>query len=201
MFWPLPTSSKNAITMRSRFTTRLPNNHRLSATFLEALFASGRTKLDGLHDATGALRCLDRLMKDYPLTAVSVMAQNRRRRLPSGAGAGDSCRLAVCRRFVAAASSRQIRRSCCSSKPNCRFYLGNFQQARDAYGKMMNTFPKSIYVNDCLRRIMLISEYPGMDEATLRIYAEAAYAKYRFDYDSSQVLLDQLKEREGGFVN
>jgi hypothetical protein len=45
---------------------------------------------------------------------------------------------------------------------------------------------------------MLISEYPGMDEATLRIYVEAAYAKYRFDYDSSMALLDKLKEGESG---
>lgn len=63
---------------------------------------------------------------------------------------------------------------------------------------MMNSFPKSTYVNDCLRRIMLISEYPGMDEATLRLYSEAAYAKCRFEYDSALTLLSQLKDREGG---
>ena len=163
----------------------------------QALFASGRTKLDGLHDASGALTLFDRLMKDYPLAAVSVTARI----------AAADCHLALGQASVAdslyaAVSLQQLHQAnqeeLLFKRAELKFYLGNFQQARDAYGKLMNTFPKSVYVNDCLRRIMLISEYPGMDEATLRIYAEAAYAKYRFNYDSSQVLLDKLKERESG---
>jgi len=163
----------------------------------QALFASGRTKLDGLHDASGALTLFDRLLKDYPLAAVSVTARI----------AAADCHLALGQASVAdsqyaAVSLQQLHQAnqeeLLFKQAELQFYLSNFQQARDAYGKLMNTFPKSVYVNDCLRRIMLISEYPGMDEATLRIYAEAAYAKYRFDYDSSQVLLGKLKERESG---
>ncbi|MCX6831814.1 MAG: tetratricopeptide repeat protein [candidate division Zixibacteria bacterium] len=163
----------------------------------QALFASGHTKLDGLHDAAGALTLFDRLMKNYPLAAVSVTARI----------AAADCHLALGQASVAdslyaAVSLQQLQHAnqeeLLFKQAELQFYLSNFQQARDAYGKVINTFPKSVYVNDCLRRIMLISEYPGMDEATLRIYAEAAYAKYRFDYDSSQVLLDKLKERESG---
>jgi tetratricopeptide (TPR) repeat protein len=163
----------------------------------QALFASGRTRFDGLHDAAGALILFDRLIKEYPLAAVSVTARI----------AAADCHLALGQATVAdslyaAVSPQQLQQSSQEEllfkQAELQFYLGNFQQARDAYGKVMNTFPKSVYVNDCLRRIMLISEYPGMDEATLRIYADAAYAAYRFDYDSSQVLLDNLKERESG---
>jgi tetratricopeptide (TPR) repeat protein len=166
----------------------------------QALFASGRTKLDGLHDPAGALTLFDRLIKDYPLAAASVVARI----------AAADCHLALGQAKVAdslysAVSPQQLqqanREELLFKQAELQFYLGNFQQARDAYGRMMNTFPKSVYVNDCLRRIMLISEYPGMDEATLRIYSEAVYAEYRFNYDSSQVLLDILKEREGGSLS
>jgi cellulose synthase operon protein C len=163
----------------------------------QAIFASGRTKLDGLHDAAGALTLFDRLMKDYPLAAVSVTARITAADCHLALGqatVADSLYGAVLPQQLQHANQEEL----LFKQAELQFYLGNFQQARDAYGRMMNAFPKSVYVNDCLRRIMLISEYPGMDEATLHIYAEAAYAKYRFDYDSSQVLLDKLKERESG---
>jgi TolA-binding protein len=159
----------------------------------QALFASGRVKLDGLHDAAGALTLFDRLRNDYPQAAVSVMAK---------IAAADCYLATVAESLYAAVALRQLHQTnqeeLLFKQAELQFYLGNFQQARDAYGKVMNAFPKSVYVNDCLRRIMLISEYPDMDEATLRLYSEAVYARYRFDYDSSKTLLGTLKEREGG---
>jgi tetratricopeptide (TPR) repeat protein len=163
----------------------------------QALFASGRIRLDGMHDASGALALFDRLLKDNKLMAASV---------PARIAAAD-CHLALGQATVAdslykVVSVQQLHQTnqeeLFFKQAELQFFLSDFQQARVAYGKLMNTFPKSVYVNDCLWRIMLISEYPDMDEATLRIYAEAAYAKYRFDYDSSLALLNKLKERESG---
>ncbi len=163
----------------------------------QALFASARTRLEGLRDAAGALALFDRLIADYPLAAASATARI----------AAADCHLvlgqaAIAESLYAAVSLRQLQQASQEEllfkQAELQFYLGNFEQARDAYGKMMNSFPKSVYVNDCLRRLMLISEYAGMDEATLRIYAEAAYAGYRFDYDSSLALLGRLKEMQAG---
>jgi len=77
------------------------------------------------------------------------------------------------------------------------FFLGEYNAARVAYGKLMQSFPKSVYVNDCLRRIMLISEYPDMEEITLRVYSKALYDGFRFQYDSALVAYDQLQKHGG----
>jgi tetratricopeptide (TPR) repeat protein len=163
----------------------------------DALYAMGYTKLYGSHDPSAALALFQRLIKDYPITISSVLARI----------AAADCYLALGKAAVADSLYHAVNLSQLQQKSQeellfklaeVQFYLGNFDAARDAYGKMMNTFPKSVFVNDCLRRMMLISEYPALDQATLLIYAEANYAELRFDYDSAMVLLHKLQDLEGG---
>jgi tetratricopeptide (TPR) repeat protein len=166
----------------------------------EALFEMGYTKLVGMHDPPGALELFNRLMNRFPQMVGSAVASIM---------AAD-CHLALGEDQIADSLYKMVSlqrlplnylEELLFKQAELQFYRGDFQAARDAYGKMMNTYPKSIYVNDCLRRIMLISEYPGMDEVTLRIFSDAVFARFRFNYDSALVLLDNLKQRQTGMLS
>ncbi len=163
----------------------------------EALYAMGYTQLKGLHDPSTALGLFQRLTTNYPIAGTAVISRI----------ATADCYLSMGKPQIADSLYNSVPLQQLQQKDQeelfykqaeLKFFLGNFADARDAYGKMMNTFPKSIYVNNCLRRMMLISEFSGLDEATLRIYAEARYAEFRFEYDSALVRLAKLEQLEGG---
>lgn len=166
----------------------------------EALYATGYTQLRGLHDPRGALKSFDQLTAKYPQLASSAVARIM---------AAD-CHLALGEDRIADSLYNTItlnrlpqnyQEELLFKQAELQFYIGNFEAARTAYGKVMNTYPKSVYVNDCLRRMMLISEYPGMDEATLRVFADAVYAGFRFNYDTALVLLENLQQRQAGMLS
>lgn len=184
---------EDAISVYNQIIAKSPSE-RDKAT---AQFSIGRIRLLGLHDPAGALTQFEGLVKGNPVFSTPTMSKI----------AIADCHLALghasrAESLYAAIVPQQMQQSLQEEllfkQAELQFFLGNFEAAREAYGKTMNTYPKSIYVNDCLRRVMLISEYPGMDEATLRVYAEAAYAQFRFDYDSALVLLNKLKTQEAG---
>lgn len=165
----------------------------------EALYSLGLVTLQGLHDPQNAIATFDQIIQKYP-------------RLPLAAAArvliGD-CYLAqgnatMADSIYAGVKTSQLpvrnQEELLFKRAELQFYTGNFEAARDAYGKMMNAFPKSVFVNDCLRRIMLISEYGGMDEASLQIFATALYSQFRFEYQKTLDELAKLKGRSGAIL-
>lgn len=162
----------------------------------DALFFLGYTRYQGLHEPLAALGIFDELIDKYPSTGSARIA-----RLYSA-----DCHLAMAEPLTAESLylalplrslQQRFQEELLFRKAELYFFLGEYDAARDAYGELMNAYPKSVFVNDCLRRIMLITEYPDMDEITLRIYSEALYAQFRFEFDSALVMLDKLKQHGG----
>lgn len=160
----------------------------------EALYALAEIQLRGLHNPEAAIDVLQTLRSDYPLElsagrALVLMAdcELARGKPEEAARLYDSVNLS----HLPVRDQEEL----LYKKAELPFLLGEFAEARDAYGRMMNSFPKSVYVNDALRRILLISEYSGMEETTLRMFSGALYARERFEFDSSLAVLEKLKHR------
>ncbi len=160
----------------------------------QALLMLGFVIYQGRRDPAGALEVFDSLMISYPRLPGTQIAK---------LFAAD-CRLALGQAELAdtlyeaislKALPQNYQEELLFRKAEFWFLLGEYDAARTAYGVLMSSFPKSVYVNDCLRRMMLISEHPDMAELELRTYSEALYATFRFDYDSALVLYDKMQHR------
>ncbi len=165
----------------------------------EAMYSLGVVSLQGLHDPRAAMTTFGQIMQRFPGIPLATAAKMLE---------GD-CYLAlgqdqVADSIYAMVNPKQLpqrsQEELLFKQAELKFFVGNFSEARDAYGKMMNAFPKSAYVNDCLRRIMLISEYSGMEEATLQIFASAMYSQFRFEYQHTLEELTKLKNRSGAIL-
>ncbi len=175
--------------------TLAPNDRDVS----EALYSLGVVTFQGLRDPLGAVGTFEEVTRKYPRLPLAAAAQML---------IGD-CHLALgdatlADSIYALVNANQLpqrnQEELLFKRAELQFFIGNFEAAREAYGKMMNAFPKSVFVNDCLRRIMLISEYAGMEEATLRIFATALFAKFRFEFPQALAELAKLKDRSGAIL-
>jgi tetratricopeptide (TPR) repeat protein len=160
------------------------------------MFLLGYTRYKGLHHPLAGIDIFRQLINRYPNSSSARIAALCR----------ADCHLALGEPVVAESLYLEIpmrslpqnfQEELLFRKGELYFFLGEYDAAREAYGEMMNSFPKSIYVNDALRRIMLISDHPDMGEVVLRRYSEALYAQFRFEFDSALVILDKLKQIEG----
>ncbi len=161
----------------------------------DALYSLGAVQLNGIHDPRTAIATLERLNERYPRSPLAAAGRVL---------IADSY-LALGQALVADSLYAQIdintlpqrhQEELLFKRAELQFYTGNFEAAREAYSKMMNAHPKSVFVNDCLRRILLITEYAGMDEATLQIFAAALFEEFRFEYDAALASLAKLRYRE-----
>ncbi len=165
----------------------------------EAMFALGNIQLHGLHDPTLAIVTLTKFIEKFPrlpLAGVGQMLIADAELALGNPGKADT----LYANINPAALPQQSQEERLFKMAELQFFLGNYSAAREAYSKAMNAHPKSKFVNDCLRRIMLISEYSGMDEATLRVYSDAVYAKFRFDFNVALAALAKLKTRQSAIL-
>ncbi len=175
--------------------TLAPNDRDVS----EALYSLGVVTFQGLRDPQGAVSTFAEITRKYPrlpLAAASEMLIGDCQLALGDATLADSTYARVNANQLPLRNQEEL----LFKRAELQFFAGNFEAAREAYGKMMNAFPKSVFVNDCLRRIMLISEYAGMEEATLRIFAAALFAKFRFEFPQALAELAKLKDRSGAIL-
>lgn len=184
-----------AATIYNEIITLAPNDRDVS----EALYSLGVVTFQGLRDPFSAVATFEQITAKYPrlpLAAASKMLIGDCQLAMGNASLADSTYALVNATQLPQRNQEEL----LFKRAELQFLIGNFEAAREAYGKMMNAFPKSVFVNDCLRRIMLISEYAGMEEATLRIFADALFAKFRFEYPQALIELAKLKDRSGAIL-
>lgn len=184
-----------AATIYNEIITLAPNDRDVS----EALYSLGVVTFQGLRDPFSAVATFEQITAKYPrlpLAAASKMLIGDCQLAMGNASLADSTYALVNATQLPQRNQEEL----LFKRAELQFLIGNFEAAREAYGKMMNAFPKSVFVNDCLRRIMLISEYAGMEEATLRIFADALFAKFRFEYPQALTELAKLKDRSGAIL-
>ncbi len=78
-----------------------------------------------------------------------------------------------------------------------RFFMHEFEDAKRLYGNLSGRYYKSLYVNDCLQRMLMIDEHTGMNVIDLKSFADAEYLELRAMHDSAEVILIELAGRTG----
>ena len=72
------------------------------------------------------------------------------------------------------------------------FYQGNFEEALDGYNGLIADFPKGLYVNNSLERIIVIGENQELDRYLLSVFAEAMLEKLQGSFESAISKLDKI---------
>jgi tetratricopeptide (TPR) repeat protein len=72
------------------------------------------------------------------------------------------------------------------------FHQGNFEEALEEYNRLIAEFPKGLYVNNSLERIIVISENQEMDRYLLSVFARALLDNLQGKADSAIFRLDNI---------
>jgi tetratricopeptide (TPR) repeat protein len=72
------------------------------------------------------------------------------------------------------------------------FYQGNFEEALEGYNRQVSDFPKGLYVNNSLERIVIIGDNQSLDRYLLSVFAQALLEEFQGEYDSALVKLEQI---------
>ena len=73
-----------------------------------------------------------------------------------------------------------------------KFFEGNFEDAQTGYSQLITEFPKGLYVNNSLERIVVIGDNQELDRVFLSSFAAAMLEKFQGKYESALMKLDQI---------
>jgi tetratricopeptide (TPR) repeat protein len=76
-----------------------------------------------------------------------------------------------------------------------KFFKQEYTDARGLYNHLTGLYPRSMYVNDCLRKMLIIDENQGTDVIDLDIYADAERLLWQNEADSALTKLVDLSGR------
>lgn len=72
------------------------------------------------------------------------------------------------------------------------FYRGNFEEALEGYNRQVSDFPKGLYANNSLERIVIIGDNQSLDRYLLSVFAQALLEELQGQYDSAMVKLEKI---------
>ena len=72
------------------------------------------------------------------------------------------------------------------------FFKGNFEKALTGYNQVITDFPKGLYVNNSLERIITIGDNQELERYMLSVFALAMLEKLQGNNDSAIIKLDQI---------
>ncbi|MCJ7577119.1 MAG: tetratricopeptide repeat protein [candidate division Zixibacteria bacterium] len=72
------------------------------------------------------------------------------------------------------------------------FYQGDFEKALEGYNREVSDFPKGLYVNNSLERIVIISENQSLDRYLLSVFAQALLEELQGQLDSATSKLEKI---------
>jgi len=78
-----------------------------------------------------------------------------------------------------------------------KFFTHDFDTAKIVYASLTTRYRKSLYVNDCLRKMLMIDENTGFDLVDLGSFADAEYHEFRGMSDSAIAVLSRISRKEG----
>jgi len=72
------------------------------------------------------------------------------------------------------------------------FYQGDFEKALEGYNREVSDFPKGLYVNNSLERIVVISENQSLDRYLLSVFTQALLEELQGQLDSAILKLEKI---------
>jgi tetratricopeptide (TPR) repeat protein len=85
-------------------------------------------------------------------------------------------------------------------KAQSKFFSHSYDEAKRLYAQLTVRFRKGLYVNDCLRKILMIDENVGFDRVDLDSYADSEHMIITARYDSAVALLTGVSLKEGALL-
>jgi tetratricopeptide (TPR) repeat protein len=71
------------------------------------------------------------------------------------------------------------------------FFRGKFDQAEEEYNRLVLDYPKGLYVNNCLEKLVLLKENKA-NSATLLLFSEALLERTKRNYDKALSLFQNI---------
>ena len=155
----------------------------LGSTFLEHLYQtdSARYYFNQLIEKDRTMRWADRARMKI---ADSYIIDNQLER-------ADSLYLAVNTNRLERAEKEEL----VFKRAQIKFFQKEYDQAKGLYQHLSGIYPRSLYVNDCLRKILIIDENQGMAILDLNFYSQAERMVWQNKIDSALARLVELSER------
>lgn len=163
----------------------------MSRDKVEADFVTGDIYLQYLKDPDSALEYFERVMKGSPPSGWHFRAMLRMGdcHLTKGdLAAAESLYASIDTKLL----SDEDRELLIWNRAQARFFMHEFKDAKKLYADLTVRYRKGVYVNDCLRRILMIDENSGEAVQELGLFADAEFFIERAEYDSAEARLTQL---------
>lgn len=80
------------------------------------------------------------------------------------------------------------------------FFDHDFAEAKRLYATLTTHYRKGLYVNDCLRRILLIDENSDLGSIDLREYSNAEFHIIKAEIDSAKAIFDKISHKTGSKI-
>jgi len=165
-------------------------------TRLQGMYLLGRTFLEQLYKTDSARFYFDRLIsrdrlgswKDRVMLRVadSYLVDDDLER-------ADSIYLAV----NTSGLEKTEREELLFKRAQIKFFKQEYTDARGLYNHLVGLYPRSLFVNDCLKKVLIIDENQGMGVFDLDHYSEAEHLLWQNKVDSALARLVALSERGG----
>jgi tetratricopeptide (TPR) repeat protein len=74
------------------------------------------------------------------------------------------------------------------------FYKGDLEQSAESYQKIINDFPKGMFVNNSLERLNLIKDNLDMNRPFLKNFSKALLLEYQENFSEAEKLLEKIAQ-------
>ncbi len=91
--------------------------------------------------------------------------------------------------------SEQEKEKLLFNRAQIKFFQQEFSEAKGLYNLLVGVHPRSLFVNDCLRKVLIIDENQGMGMLDLELYSEGEKLLWQNKTDSALAIFNQLSER------
>ncbi len=92
---------------------------------------------------------------------------------------------------------KELKEELIFKRAQIEFFRQEYSDARGLYNHLTGLYPRSMYVNDCLRKMLIIDENQGTGVIDLDMYADAERLLMQNEADSALVKLVDLSGRGG----
>jgi tetratricopeptide (TPR) repeat protein len=167
---------------------------------LEGNYLLGMTFLDKLYQTDSARHYFNSLLKNDPQNTWKdrVLLKIGKSYIVDGElDKADSIYLIVNTKRI----KKSEKESVLFERAQIKFFSKEYSEARGLYNLLIGVHPRSLYVNDCLRKILIIDENSGIAVIDLDFYSEAERYLWQNKSDSALARLMELTNRGGSSLS
>ncbi len=90
--------------------------------------------------------------------------------------------------------SQPVYEELCFRLADVYFYKGDLEQSAESYQKIINDFPKGMFVNNSLERLNLIKDNLDMNRPFLKDFSRALLLEYQENFSEAEKLFEKIAQ-------